>query len=1079
MKKHAQKNLLAHAVLASTLFSIPLAHATVFNGGMVAAQTTAGNGGVIQVGPLGQIQDAAADAVTINSAGGQLIIDAGNTFAGVNAVEATGAAFHGVNITNAGTNGSVTVGALSGIHASNAASGNGILVDAANIVINNAGTIDSQNLAAVSLTGTGQAGTFTLNNQLGGILQNNNAAISATVTIGNNVNAPAMSLTNSGNIISLEDSQEVFFIDNPFTVITNNSTGIIGQQAVAATAPAIQLTGNATAGNIVNQGFIVVTDATSTANAIVVNGQTTGNIVNSSTGTISSTIGGTLLLNNNMTTTNTPNVTNNGVMSATGLVAGDAVIKLGGFTLSGGITNNGIINNTLSSGASYAIDLSLGKATLTQAGGVVTGNVLLAGFDSAGNIGKQNPLIMTGGTFASNVVAANVVGNQNILTISGGTIAGALALGNQGDTLNLSGGNLNTIVGGAGGDTFNVSGGSFNILYGNGGADVLNVNATFTSNGTIQDVPNINVKNSGTLFTNNGNIVGLNTALTINPGTTLLHNGLIQGQGNVITLPAAAGLAGGKLLVTNNTALIDLSPGTGKILNGGTVELGPNAILNVNAPVIGGTTGVFSNVPNGILQTDIAGVTVVGGTITYGQMIINDSALGAANLTAGSFVKPVVTGFMPQGQTFDLITVNGGGSVADSPSGIIQPNSAVVFFTKNVVGLNNNILRLTSNRNSYTNFVGDGITSGVAGVLDVLASGNGPSNQGLLNLLIQLDNIPTGAQLEEAMESLVPPFNYSMVKGAQQTMELAFDGMESRFEDNRNRKRGKNGVSYGDPAGAGTVWGKVLGTHVKQKERNNIAGYTVEGAGLALGADWGVNECFTLGFAGSYAKVDTDDKDSNPKDQNVKSWQASVYSQMEFTKGLYLDAMAGVAFQDFHTNRAINVGNIHTAAQGDFDGKLWGLQAELGWDVGNENYFLAPFTKIRYSHLDLDDYVESGASSLGLSVTNNDVNTFMAGLGVRLGTIYRSGDTMYAPEISAMIGYDFKRDIEATTAVFVAGSPAFVTDGVGEARTLFNLGLGVNAHLSQCTILGIQYNLELRNQLVGNSGLVQFSYLWG
>lgn len=904
MKKPAQKTLLAHAVLASTLFSAPFSHADTIINGVQPAQTTAINGPIIEVATNGQILSNIANAVNIDSANGQLVIDAGNTFAGVNAVNATGAGFHGVNITKA--NGIVTVGALGGINANNAASGNGILVDAAGVAITNAGAIQS-----------------------------------------------------------------------------TNANGIL-------------FTANATAGNIINNGFI----------------------------------------------------------------SGVSVGK-------------------------FALDLSLGSATLTQNAGTINGNILLAGLDVNNTPGVQNTFIVNGGYISADVKAATVGANTNLITLNGGNV-NSLTLGNNGDTVNLVGTLLNQINGGTESDTLNITGGNFNTFDGQiavGGGpetDNIHINANFIFNGTMKSSLGslfIDVNNAGTLFTNNGTISNIAAAdqLSINNGATMLHNGIINQNAGGVSIQA-----GGTLWVTGNTPgqqLIDLSAGTEVIFNSGTLLLGPTGILNVQANAVG-TPDIFINDADAILQIEISGMNAPGGMTTAGSMQINDKALGSVALMGDSFIDPVITqGFVPTGSVYNIITVNGGGTILDN-SEITASPSIVQYFTKNT--LNNNILQLVARRNSFKTFSSSEVTQGVAGTLDVL--GYGTTNADLMNVILQLDNLEYAQQIELAMESLIPPFNYGMIKAAHTTLELAYSGVEGRFGDNRHYRKAyiHNGENYGDAAALekGSVWVKAYGAHLNQRLRSSFEGYTADAGGLQIGADWGIPHCYIIGVAGSYAKVDVDDKNLNPKDQNVKSWQGTLYTQLTLNQGLYFNGLLSGAFEKFDLYRAINIGNIHTSATAEMNGALWGAQGELGWNVGTENYF-APFAKVRYSHLQIDDYTETGAGGLNLTVDNHSVNNLMGGIGLKLGGLYNVRDIILGPELSALVGYDFVQDAQQTVAAFFGGGPAFFTNGVKPGRTLLNIGLGLDAHFTPCSVLGIQYDLEVRDEFVANAGWLKYTYLWG
>lgn len=1022
MKDHMhnkKKQLLTHAVLASTLFvAVPHAvHAdTTVNTATVAPLNTTANGPNISVTAAGSIAAVAADAVTFNGPDNSTLLNYGDI---------TSTTLSAVHVTT-GKNGVITNG-IGGLLFNDAAGAtkSTVLIDAAGggMVINNAGLIEQSKVAAVAFDAIEINGPFSvINNNANGVIQNIGGATSTGHAI--NVNADAVGANINNNLNA-----------------TINATGL---------GAGISLDGDF--GTITNAGLI---QNTSTKSAIVLNAAAGTNTVT-------------------------------GIVNSGDIVAPYKVIfnsGANGTTITNGLINTGTIFNTTAGGDAIDFQTNVTSATVFQQAGIISGNVLLAQQDAA--LGT-NVLTMTGGTIAGDVNAANVVGKTNTLNLSGGVISGVTRLGNQGDTVVLSGTALNVLFGGTGIDTYNVTGGSFNTLDGNAGADIFNVNASFTSNGIIRNVPNVNVNNGalGTVFTNNGTISDVNTALTVTPGTTFLQNGTINNStGNIVINKAAGALGNGRLLVQNQLATIDLSAGAGQILNSGTTELGTNAILTVQANPAG-TAGVFTNNAGGTLQIDVGGITVPGGATTAGQMVINDIAPGSANLAAGSFVRPVVTGFVPYAHNYNVITVNDGqlvptGTVTDN-STLVQPPSANIYFTKQVVSqVNpNDTLQLTGYRRGYSSLSSTQVTKGVAGTLDVLAQGNGPIDQGMLNLLIQLDTLPTQQDVELAMESLVPPYNFGMAKGAQQTMQMAYDGLESRMEDNRLRRRAK-GQNMGDPAGAGSVWVKGLGAHLSQSDRDGLDGYKADAWGIAIGADWGVNECFTLGLAGSYGHVDVDDKSNSPKDQNVKSWQGTIYSQMLFKHGIYLDAMVSGASEDFNTNRQINVGNIHTAAQADFDGSLWGAQADLGWLSENCDYYWSPFARLRYSHLDIDDYTETGAGSLNLAVSNDKIDEFMGGLGIKIGGMFTNNDVMYVPEISAMFGYDFTNDGEVTSAAFFGGGPAFLTEGVEQGRTVFNLGLSLNTHVSTCTIFKIKYNLEVRDSFVGNAGLLQFSYLWG
>src|SRR5262249_8847516 len=147
-------------------------------------------------------------------------------------------------------------------------------------------------------------------------------------------------------------------------------------------------------------------------------------------------------------------------------------------------------------------------------------------------------------------------------------------------------------------------------------------------------------------------------------------------------------------------------------------------------------------------------------------------------LSNGSFIQPVVSGFIPLGQVYNVIFDISERIISDG-STIVQPTSPVISFTKQLVGPaagQQNIVQLVSQRNTYSS-LSDPVTAGIAGALDNMAKlfpvvqplflplnrgGNAvapyplPTNmtQTLVGLLGALDQLPTQTELIAAMDSL-------------------------------------------------------------------------------------------------------------------------------------------------------------------------------------------------------------------------------------------------------------------------------------------------------------------------------------
>ena len=1037
MKKH----ILTQAVLASTLFLSAQAFATTMPPGTTVGtvETSAfGDHFIFVPGPGSAVSAQITDGNEVAATAGPAVeMDFNNS---VLTLEAHNAKYYTGSINGDTIDASVAHGNATG-------NGEGVLITSDFAIVNvNEGTgITTINRAIIVDVVADDVnitihGTVTTDSTSG----NNTIEVSgksANIIVGKmgRILSPGVTGANDGHAIQVFPTGDDFVLENAGII---ESSGERSALRVGSTFSSIT---NKAGGFIRNVGA---------GNASAIHLLDGGGLF-SNAGSISSTKGNALEIDGAITKT----VENTGTISAP---LGIAVSLDAGGTLNDEFQNSGNLT-----GLVKAIDMSNGVGTYRQLAGTVIGDVYLSEQGLTKGVANDNVFFMEGGDIQGSVFATTPDGTQNILTLSGGTIQDNVNLfdSSGGDIANLSGTDImGKLYGGTSADTFNVSGGSFGSLDGQAGADILNVIDTFTANGTIANVPNINVQNSGTVFTQNQAITDLDTLLQIDKGTTMIVSNDITGDGSV-------NIDGSLKVLNGNIPTIDLSGGAGGVTNtGNTVFVEATGKL-----IIIGSTGTpaYTNQKGSVYQTGFTGTSA--GVL----QTTNDAADTIFEIN--SFIRPVISGFIPNG-TKHLIAEETVENIIDD-STLQQPSSTLTFVRTYDDPTETNITKiyLTANRNAFSTLPGgSGPTGGVAGALDdLVANGPGP----FTDLIVALDNLSNPTDVKNALTSLVPPFNYGLVKASQVAQDSAFEGVITRIEDLQSYKNG--GVNFGDQLeGTVAVWGKVLGAHLHQRERDGFEGYKVKAAGGEIGIDYGFNQCARFGLAASYVHSTLDDEAINPKDASVKSYQGTAYGWIEFAHHVYMDAMIAYAHNDYHLNRIINVGpTLSTAAQADFNGDQFGAQADLGMAFSWDTAYLVPFARLKYSHLELDDYSEFGAGVLSLDVQNDEINTLMGGAGLKLGAKFgNSKGIYYVPEISAMVGYDMVQDGEGTVATFAGAAgvpgPTFATDGIKPARTLFNLGLGLNTHVCDRGIFTVKYNLEIRDEFVGNAGFVQWTYLW-
>lgn len=1198
------KNYLIHAVLASGVLIMPLAYAdTTVNGintstsGAFVPPLITSAAGNIQVTPTGQVSGGGVDAIQVDSDSATISLDANNINVGGIAVTATGAGI-GVNITT-GTNASVVV--QSGTAINTNLGGDAIKIAADGAIINNSGTIVSQRSAIEVVTGGTNAN---ITNQVGGKIQGTTGAQQTII-----ISDVGSTINNQGTIFATPSLAALIY-NASFNQLINTATGIFDGVTVPTTGNTINLntaatgtvqnsgmikilngggsaltTGGLFTGSITNNpGAFIQTEGTATAVTIsspitsLLNAGTIQATVNNGTalvitaGATSGTInnaGGSILSQNTTTVQIGGSITqliNSGTIQANGAGVRPIAATAAGITLTGGIVNSGNITTTVNTGTA-AIDLKSAGANvnipLVQNGGIIKGDVLL---DTFGNPLNGIVFLMTGGTITGNVTAAGatsdtltisggtisgttslwnfndtlnlsggvigpvvggagndtynisggslssltdtggvnilnlskglVTGNisfvgsgpADILNLSGGIVQGTTTLGNLGDTVNLSGTSLQALNGGAGADTFNVSGGSFTSLDGKAGADILNVTATFTSTGPISAIETINVKNVGTVFTVDDDISGMTTQLTTGIGTRIVFNTDIPNLGG------GAIQNNGGFQVNDGFTVTNL----GAFTSNGRVTLFPQSVLQLAS---------FTQNPSGSYAVGIQNPF-------NGQI----QTTGNATLGGGSTVNPFLTpgAFLAAGTTFDIIKAAPAGVLDGST--LVQPSSPIIFFTKSgLLGVPcgaNSCVRLTSERNPYTFAALSDVAIAVAATLDGIVPLFPNINPDILAAMGQLDFLSSAQAVTSALEMLAPGFNYAMIAGTHVIMKTTFDSLQHRLEDlkglhpastsadykyrrdemlyngvdveeayesiefHRGLNFGDIGDIYGSKRTVG-AWVKVNGDFLNQKTRNNIAGFQGEGTGLAIGADYKTSECSTIGAALSIMKEDVHDITEQRNTVDVESFLTTFYGWFEPIESFFIDSMLGIAAHKYSTTRNMAFGTLAQSATANFYGLEYGAQMDLGYAfLSSENFYSAPFVRLKYTYLTIDNYTETGAGGLDLAVKNQSLDEAIAGAGVKFAIRKDFVTAIYIPEFSALVLYDFSGQAQEMQANFLGGGNPFYITGIKPAQTILLFGLGINAHTSDNYTFTLRNTLEVRDHFLGYDIYAQLQYTW-
>lgn len=259
-------------------------------------------------------------------------------------------------------------------------------------------------------------------------------------------------------------------------------------------------------------------------------------------------------------------------------------------------------------------------------------------------------------------------------------------------------------------------------------------------------------------------------------------------------------------------------------------------------------------------------------------------------------------------------------------------------------------------------------------------------------------------------------------------------------------------------ANPGTIWARAFGNWSSLDRSAGASGFTSNGGGLVVGADYRFTDNFKAGLAGGFQKDDVDFRGAGKAD--VKSWSVGAYGRYE-VGSLYMNAMLGYGHQSYSMERRFTVLGTSYSAHRSPDGSSVSAGAEIGYafDLGNDAK-LSPFAGLLYTHTKMDGSTETGASPFNLTLDDQTANTANSRIGVRWAQTFRSGGgTEWTPQLALGWRHAFGDQNPSTTAS-LAGIPgsAFTVTGANAARDAAIVGAGVTLKLSEGIDGTVEYN---------------------
>lgn len=341
-------------------------------------------------------------------------------------------------------------------------------------------------------------------------------------------------------------------------------------------------------------------------------------------------------------------------------------------------------------------------------------------------------------------------------------------------------------------------------------------------------------------------------------------------------------------------------------------------------------------------------------------------------------------------------------------------------------------------------------------------------------------------ELVNAQRLLAPVANNSGIQSSLTASNLALGTIGGRISDVRvaggsilasNDTSNKTGLSAGESTLDTALWIKAVGATATQDKVGQYDGYDSNTYGVVAGFDRTLRDGTILGLALAYSDTNTDQSDFRSGDSSdTNSIQVTAYASKEFGN-LYVDGMLSYAKHSTDATRTANSGKLSA----DIDANQYSAKIESGYRFVLEgDTTLTPFASIEYGTLDQKSYTEKGTTyqNDALKVDDVSINRGTAGLGAKLATNVKVGNTKLVPELKLAAYNSFGDNSADIKAQYIGGGNKFITPGQELNETMYNIGAGVKTAISESStlILNVDHDRSGDGDFTGYSGSVSYRY---
>ncbi|MBV8659682.1 MAG: autotransporter outer membrane beta-barrel domain-containing protein, partial [Burkholderiales bacterium] len=213
------------------------------------------------------------------------------------------------------------------------------------------------------------------------------------------------------------------------------------------------------------------------------------------------------------------------------------------------------------------------------------------------------------------------------------------------------------------------------------------------------------------------------------------------------------------------------------------------------------------------------------------------------------------------------------------------------------------------------------------------------------------------------------------------------------------------------------------------------------------GADIRAGEHAAIGLQAGFGTTGATLKDGMGND-DLRTYSVAVYGAL-LDENWYGSLSGFYAYQDYDKlNRNTYVAG--QVAQGTTNGTSVGFKLEGGYMFHEGSVTYGPTAELRYAHIDINAYTESGAVALNQEVDNQGFKSVVGQIGVQASTVFETDGVVWRPTLRANWDHQFSPNVRDVLSRLASLPQATIDTVVARyGQNWARLGGGVNVQASQ------------------------------